>query len=723
MNFLDLKDSIRLNYSLPSDDIVRFYSHIMPLTKSYDRCAGFFSSSALYDFSKGLYGLIKNKGKMRLITSPRLQESDIQEIRAGYDRRKINELMGSVLERDWSDPETDEEKWRMNLLSNLIEDGYLDIKVAFMKNPIGLYHEKIGIFTDSDGNSVSFIGSMNESAQAMSINYESVEVFTSWDDGRRNENKIRHFNELWSNLSNNLEVVEFPRVALEKLREYQTDNFMDGFEKYEKPFTEDIPHETVHKTVPKENVPALPQGRSLREYQVNAIKEWSARGYKGIFNMATGTGKTYTGLGALVNLYEHCDGNLAVIICCPYILLVEQWMEDLKLFNIDPIAGYSSSEDKDWLKSLKHCIEFHNTLKDFFCFITTYDSFFSDRVQNLIKDLNQETLLIADEAHHMGSASRIKILPSGFAYRLGLSATIKRHHDDEGTKAIYDYFGGECITYTLREAIGQGMLTEYDYHPVTIYLTDEELSEYKAISRRIAQLWHGSKTKEPPQAVKRLLIQRSRIIAGAKEKITALKNEITPYKDQSYLLVYCGAAKVDCFDESDEGDESEEIDQIEYLCQKLHNDLGMNVAKFTSKESPADRQNIKERFVSQRLQALAAIKCLDEGFNIPGIRVAFILASSTNPKEYIQRLGRVLRLAEGKEYAEIYDFVTLPRPLAKAALMPISELGSESSLVRNELERMTEFNSLARNKIKNDKLIWDIRKAYSIYKANNQENE
>lgn len=720
MNFLDIKDSIRLNYSLPSDDIVRFYSRIMPLTKRYDRCAGFFSSSALYDFSKGLYGLIKNKGKMRLITSPNLQENDIQEIRTGYDQRKINELMGNVLTRSWTDPETDEEKWRLNLLSNLIADGYLDIKVAFMKNPIGLYHEKIGIFTDNDGNSVSFIGSMNESAQAMSRNYESVEVFTSWGDGRRNENKISHFNELWSNLSNNLEVVEFPEVALEKLRHYQTDNFMEGFEKYEKPFTEEIPQETVHETVPKENVPALPQGRELREYQVNAIKEWSARGYKGIFNMATGTGKTYTGLGALVNLYKHCDGNLAVIICCPYILLVEQWMEDLRLFNIDPIAGYSSSEDRDWLKSLKRYIEFHNTLKDFFCFITTYDSFFSDKVQNLIKHLNENTLLIADEAHHMGSTSRIKKLPSGFAYRLGLSATIKRHRDEEGTKAIYDYFGGECITYTLGEAIGQGMLTEYDYHPVIVYLTDEELTEYKDISRRIAQLWHGSKTKEPPQAVKSLLIKRSRIIAGAAEKNTALIKAIAPYKNQNYLLVYCGSTKVDDFGEGDDG---EGVRQIDYLCKRLWKELGIKVAMFTSRESPSERQVIKERFSSQRLQALAAIKCLDEGFNIPGIRVAFILASTTNPKEYIQRLGRVLRLAEGKEYAEIYDFVTLPRPLAKAAVMPIDEQGSETSLVRNEIERMEEFNSIARNKIKNDKLIWDMRKAYNIHKPADQENE
>lgn len=213
-----------------------------------------------------------------------------------------------------------------------------------------------------------------------------------------------------------------------------------------------------------------------------------------------------------------------------------------------------------------------------------------------------------------------------------------------------------------------------------------------------------------------LALQRSKIVAGAQEKLEALKEQIQPYIKDNNILVYCGSAKV--IDENinniDNVDESE-IRQIEAVTKMLGNDLGMDVAKFTSQEDMDTRTMIKEQFQrGDRLQAIVAIKCLDEGVNIPGIRTAFILASTTNPKEYIQRRGRVLRKADNKDFAEIYDFVTLPRPLDTVSSLTKEQAQRDKTLVKNELARIIEFGRLAINSMVSNKLIWDIQEAYHL---------
>ena len=529
--------------------------------------------------------------------------------------------------------------------------------------------------------------------------------------------KIEYFEETWNNLTSSLEVIDFPKVALDKLQTYKKETYDKNIDQSEESFVSkptEVTHSEESININERNIPRLPFDR-LRLYQEEAIDSWANKGYNGIFDMATGTGKTYTGLGALVELYKHCNSDLAVVICCPFIHLVEQWVEDLIKFNIEPIVGYGSSTQKNWKDKLQKAVQYHNYKikgKEFFCFITTNATFYSEFVQNELKKLNHNSLLMVDEAHYFGAEFIRKNLPQNFEYRLALSATIDRHGDEEGTKVLYEYFGEKCIEYTLEMAIDAGMLTKYYYYPIIINLTPEELSLYKELTKKIAKFIVGSDKKHIPEAAKPFLLKRAKLIAGAENKLLALKEAIEPYKNKKHLLVYCGATTLDS-----QNADNDSLKQIQVVCKMLGNDLNMKVAKFTAEEDMKQRQNIKNLFSKgDMLQVLVAIKCLDEGFNIPEIRTAFILASTTNPKEYIQRRGRVLRLAEGKKYAEIYDFITLPRPLEETYNLTAAEQKYEQGLVKREFERMKEFNRMAINCVENNKnLIWELIDSYKLY--------
>lgn len=722
MSFESLKYSIKESYRTPDNIVEDFYIPLLSNAKKYDRAVGFFSSSILIELSRGLINLIHNEGKMRLITSPKLQEQDIQAMKEGYDKRKIIE---DAIMREWKEPKNYIEEERLNFLSHMIEDGFLDIKVAF-KN-LGMYHEKIGILTDEDGNSVAFSGSLNESEQAISLNFESIDAFTSWNEPSRTKTKIEYFEETWNNNTHSLEVIDFPKVAREKLQSYKKERYNENIDEIEKVFIKNNPPERIIENIKVEkskNVPMLPEPtekfKGLHKYQTDAIKEWKEKGFCGIFDMATGTGKTYTGLGALVELYNYCNSDLAVVICCPFIHLVEQWVEDLKKFNIEPIIGYSTSSQKDWKERLTKAINYHNyqiTNKKFFCFITTNATFYSDFVQKELCELKGNSLLMVDEAHYFGAECIRKNLPEQFNYRLALSATIERHGDDEGTDAIFNYFGDKCIEYTIKMAMDAGQLTQYKYYPIPIYLTPEELSDYKMLSKEIAKYMVRGDKKHIPDAAKPYLLKRAKLIAGAKNKITTLEKIMLDYKDKKHILVFCGATTI----EDSNANNNESLKQIELIGQLLGNKLKIKTGKFTAEETIKERQNIKKMFADgDMLQVLVAIKCLDEGFNIPEIETAFLLASTTNPKQYIQRRGRVLRLSEGKDFAEIYDFITLPRPLEDVVSLTECEQKYERGLVKNEFNRMQEFNKISMNRFANDDdFITKLIDVYNLYDEDN----
>ena len=315
-------------------------------------------------------------------------------------------------------------------------------------------------------------------------------------------------------------------------------------------------------------------------------------------------------------------------------------------------------------------------------------------------------MLLVDEAHNFGSSSLRLTLNPKIQYRLALSATLERHGDSEGTDALKNYFGKKCIEYGLLRAIRENKLTPYYYHPIVVYLEDDEIDNYRDLSYQISRECHQDKNGnyKITEHGKTLMLARSRIVAGARSKLVKLREIMENYKTDTHMLVYCGATKVHDFStDSSEPDEEGER-QIVLVSKILGNELNMKVRHFTSSESAEEREIIKEKFAAaDPYQAIVAIKCLDEGVNIPSIRTAFILASTTNPKEYIQRRGRVLRLAKNKPFAVIYDFVTLIRPLKETDEYS-SDYKFERSLAKREAVRIKEFGEIALNS----------REAYSL---------
>ncbi len=732
---MGLRDyDIKIEYRSPKDNVVQeFYLPLLKEANVYNRAVGFFSSSALVEISKGIAALAQNNGHIKMVASPYLSQEDVEAIKKGYsDRDRIIEnALISQLEYE----ENYFVKERLNLLANLIADGVMDIRIAYTENDneIGMYHEKMGIIADANSDRVAFSGSMNESSMAINFNYETIDVFKSWGgetDLQHLTLKEKAFDAIWNNEEKTITVRKFDNLTDAIIEKYKKNPANYEIDKAQFPIAQ------IHKDG-KEEAGSNPLGAripdsiTLHKYQENAIANWVAENYRGIFDMATGTGKTYTGLGAISKLSEDLDDFLAVFIVCPFQHLVDQWVEDIIKFNIKPIIGYSSSPQKDWKKRLTSAIRDQKIRKDkpFFCFISTNATFASEFVQDAISKVKSDVLLVVDEAHNVGAKNYIKLLDERFSYRLALSATLDRHRDEEGTQALYNFFGRKCIEYSLDQAIAEDKLTKYYYHPVLVYLNDEELHNYEELCYEISKHVIIGKNGKPKldSYGDILAIKRSRIVAGAALKLEKLIEVIEPFKDEHYMLVYCGATNVlkpnsDSSD-TDDGD----VRQIEAVVSLLGNTLDMKVSKFTSEENIEERGLIKKHFMDgDDLQAIVAIKCLDEGVNIPGIKKAFILASTTNPKEYIQRRGRVLRKSPetGKEYADIYDFITLPRPLNEVSCLTEEQVKRDLSLVKNELTRVQEFGQASMNSMEANKLIWEICDTYNLpYDFSNNDEE
>ncbi len=729
MNFQELESEIEIKeeYRSLQDDIVKeFYYPLLRAAQKYQRAVGFFSSSALIEISKGITGLIQNGGTIELIASPKLSQEDVEAIEKGMALRE--EIIAARLNDSIEVPKNEQEEKRLNLLVNLIAQGKLTIKIAVLeKNKrLGIYHEKMGLLTDCEGNVVAFSGSMNESNTAFEHNYESIDVYKSWNggsDAKRVLNKQLAFQRMWNNRQPWMEVLEFPEASRRKLFQYRKNEEIDYSLDKELEQSENFSDEREKQFHLPE--PKIPEWLEIREYQREAIRQWKEQKYRGIFDMATGTGKTYTGLAAICRLYDDLQGNLAVVIICPFQHLVEQWLEDLEVFSIRPIVAYSAPKYKDYLQKLrKEVFEYNLQSRRFISLITTLDTFSSDKVQEQLRKIRKNLLLVVDEAHNMGAGSYRRLLDEKYTYRLALSATFDRHNDVEGTEELYDFFGKKCIEYSLEQAIKEGMLTKYNYYPIPVYLSEDELEEYNRISAEIAKnvmLDKKGKAKLNEKG-KKLAIKRAGIAAGAINKIQLLVDTIQDYKNENHILIYCGAAKMheSGFDAGIEND----IRQIDKITQKLGLEVGMKVAQFTSRENAAQRNILKKEFAAgDELQALVAIKCLDEGVNIPAIKTAFILASTTNPKEYIQRRGRVLRLSPGKEIADIYDFVTLPRNLSLVPYLSKEQMKYDKALVKNELSRVLEFQRLAENSYDATELIFKIKDAYDLYETEDKEAE
>lgn len=434
-----------------------------------------------------------------------------------------------------------------------------------------------------------------------------------------------------------------------------------------------------------------------RGYQQQAIKAWVEAGGRGIYNMATGTGKTVTSLLTAAEIADSLDGNLALVIAVPYQHLVDQWADDLTDFGSNPVLAYQSRSD--WQERLeRELLEFNMGVRPSLVIITTHTTFASDPFQNSLSRLNQNrTMLIADEVHHLGAPHHRDSLPEAIGLRLGLSATPERFYDDEGTESLFEYFGdGVVFEYSLKKAIQEGALVEYYYLPHVIELTPEEAEEYSALSSKIARLAAqqggdiGDADMQGNTSLKHALFKRARLIGTAENKLEKLEDLLRSRDQIEHTLVYCGDGSVE---DDMTGQTKRHVDATVEL---MRNELQLSVNRFTARESQAEREVLLDEFESGDLQALVAIRCLDEGIDVPATKTAYVLASSSNPRQFVQRRGRILRQHHNKDHAVIHDFVVAP-PSMSGGTMSDNEFKSERRLVQKELERVNLFSEAARN--------------------------
>ena len=674
---------ISLKYEYRSDEanlVKDFYSPCLRNATQYWRAVAYFTSNGLALNVKGLSTFIRHGGQMSLVTGPKLMSDDIEAIQRGYDAKKQD--LDSSLDCDFDAVSYD----RLMLLTWLIAHGHLDIKIACPSDsnityPHAIYHEKTGVFLDDNNNAIAFSGSSNETVGGLLNNFESIDVHWSWDDTQeRVQQKIDNFQRLWNNKTDRLEVVDFLNAVAEELLDHQ--------EVYET--LQDTATDTLE--IIESPTSYLPSGIELREYQSEAITAWFENGCHGLWEMATGTGKTITALSALAKLREEKE-HLFVLVACPYKHLVDQWYEEAVGFGFEPILAYESSTT--WVNRLNTAmVRYNHGVCDVVCTITTQTTFIAETMQKLLSKLKRSAVLVADEVHHLGAKHSRQRLTDVFNYRLGLSATPNRWFDDIGTNVLKGYFGETVYEYPLDKAIREEYLCSYYYHPHLVELTDGEFEEYELLTERISKLYHQVDHDEPNDRLKQLLIKRATLLNRAENKLAKLADLLDGKTDAiHHTLFYCASGGI--------------VPVIELLT-----DLGLRVAKFTAEESTDDRRKLLDMFASGHLQALVAMKCLDEGVDVPSTQTAYILASSSNPKEFIQRRGRILRRSPGKEHAEIYDLIAVP-PLEHRRNHNTT-FAAERKIIARELKRFNEFAGTALNKYDARANIWELAKDYNL---------
>ncbi len=636
MNFNDL--CLKNEYRTSSDELYKdFFYPMMQVAIKYDRAVGYFSSNVLVLLGQSLCDFINKDGKIRIVASPFLDEKDIEAIELGVKMKEnlIEEKLLEIFEINVDNlfRET------ANVLAWLIAEEKLELKIATFQN--GLYHEKFGIMYDKDENIVVFSGSANETFKGLKDNFESIDVYQSKNtyEYDRIKNKIENFEKLWSNTTTNLEVYDLPDAFINKILEYKTE------EKPEK-FTWISSIENDLKV--KNGLAVIPSYLDVRDYQDIAYNKWRENKFKGIFEMATGTGKTITALiilqRTLEKLTAHNRGCLTIVLV-PSIALASQWHEEMQSFNMNALVCESTKKWEDDFNMFIDDLRFSSSRHNYVILVNNSLKKVKDKLEDLSNSMKEKIFIIADEVHNLGTENYLKMLPSGIIMKLGLSATPQRYYDDSGTDKLKEYFGNIIYEFSMEEAIEKGVLTPYYYDVIPVSLTEIEYEEYYKISLELIRLGYDpeNRNQKNMEQIERLLLKRARIIKLASNKITALKELLSREKDIKRSLFYVGeGTNIDA-----------ENKMINDVTKVLGLEFGLKINKYTSAESSENRKKILESFKKDRYQGLVAMKCLDEGVNIPSVEKAYILSSTTNPKEYIQRRGRVLRTSRetGKEFA------------------------------------------------------------------------
>lgn len=716
---------------------IGFFSEALCNTTQFDIKLGFFSSSAINILSDGFATFLYNGGRMRMIINDILSNEDQLAIINGkanvlvpyFDLQNLQKIKQTLSERD---------KHFFECLSWLIQNDKLDIKIVVPKEGIGIAHSKCGMFSDGL-NRVAFDGSCNFSRTALIDNIESLSAFCDWDgkgDVCKIDDIVEDFERTYSGNDDSVYYLEANDVKAgisanfkykdigELMRDEQlliSKRFNDGLssniqtilnkaKKKVESIIQKIDVQVVDAS--DEEIPRFPFNEP-RDYQKQAYENWKIK-QKGLFAMATGTGKTLTSLNCLLNIWRKYHFYKAMILV-PTITLVDQWEDECKRFHFNNIIKVSSKNSK-WkteLDSLKTKESFNiNDKESSFIIIATYASFSRENIFRELIDFGKNTmrqmLLIADEAHNMG-AGRILDRLGGikFARRIGLSATPERQFDDIVNKAIMDFFGCDndyTFEFNMREAIDKGYLCRYKYFPHIVHLNDAEMTEYMRISLQLSKFYKLEQDSFPKGNDKliRLLLKRKRIIHKAQEKEQIFRKIIQDrYAEKGnlkYTLVYVPEGTRPDDEMADVFDYTEVINDDDYSNNLIdtYTKIVQNISKTTTVRKfisgIKERNEILEKYACGEIEVLTSMKCLDEGIDVPRSEMAIFCASTGNPRQFIQRRGRILRKHPDKHLAIIHDLVVVPKINSAQA-----NYNMERSLIKNELKRVRDFAILSEN--------------------------
>lgn len=701
MSFKDIH--IELSYETGQDDPVNeFYVPLLAEAKYYDRIAGFFTSASLAIAARGIAGLIRNKGTMRIIACPRLDEKDAEVIKAVTENP--DEYLSKQLLSDLECIEDNFQKDHLRALGWMLSNGYLEMRLALVKKKStdeadfnSLFHQKIGILTDTEGNQLSFSGSINETASGWLTNIEEFKVFRGWEVGQDNYlyADIKRFNDFWNGLRPNVIIKNLPDAVREKLIVIGKEFSMEHFEA--KQYIQSRKKKTITEKL------------SLFPYQKEAFDKWKDNKYKLLFEMATGTGKTRTAIACINHFLENEQTGL-VIISCPQNTLSLQWKSEVDKIGLKVDCIIIADGTHKWREELSKQLKLLSLgFSNHVIVYTTHITASSDDFTGIIRSQLAKTAVcfVGDEAHGLGAYKSRRALLDDYSYRIGLSATPTRWFDDYGTKILADFFDNDSYQFTIAQALttinpltGMPFLTDYEYHPVFVSLTDEELEKYKSLSKRISKMATYSKNSDKYQStLEKLLFARANIEKNAVLKYDALL-EILNTNTIENTIIFASDAQID--------------DVMRILQEKVIMAHRFTQEQGTTPEAKycglSERQYLINMFKEGTYKALVAIKCLDEGIDIPSANTAIIMASSTNPREYIQRVGRVIRQAKNKDRAYIYDFIIEPD---FARLKDPDLIEFEKHIFEKELIRVKDMST---NSINNaDVLIAINEKIRRIY--------
>ena len=715
-----LKDKdFKYRYSTGRKDLpIDFCELALSNSVQLDLGLGYFSSACFNILSVGFAHFISNGGNMRLYINQYLTEDDYNLLQNNqmidfeeYILKSFYSLKSTLSKRD---------EHFFKCLSYLIQNNRIEIKIVVPKDG-GLAHEKFGIFSDINNDKVAFTGSMNLTAAALVKNIETIECTCSWkseDSRERIDISEQDFSDIWNGTNENVLVFPAKKFCQEIMKTYpkvDSDELLQQekeiIEKLSAKLKDEDEITQTERIIREPHFPdRYPDG--ARPYQIKAYEEWIKNSKRGIFAMATGTGKTITSLNCVLQEYQ-IDKAYQLLILVPTIALVEQWTDEVGEFDFKNII-LVFSENKNWRKqvvSLKNSIK-RGAHKNF-VLLSTYQSFLDNGFQQILLQLPDNMILIADEAHNIGSESvRAIFRKLHIKRRIALSATPNRIYDEEGTTELESFFNDKppyVYNFPMKKAIEEGRLMEYCYYPKMVYLNNNEMKEYAVITEQLMRLFDSSiKQFKDSQKATKLLMQRKRILHKADDKIRVFKEIITSINSDKlkYCFVYVPEGKK-IFDSdealfysnTDNNSDDIEIYEETIIQQMLDTTKAIfpNITcnTYTGKNSKAERKNILQGFENGQINVLFAMKCLDEGVDVPRAEYGIFASSTGNPRQFIQRRGRLLRKHKDKTFAHIYDMIVVPDFQSPHYLKEFWQM--ERNLVSSELKRVAEFAYLATN--------------------------